>query len=118
MRVLHFRKLTDFRSVKNSGAIWVSLEASPGGQLMTSDDSGANNPNSRYQTVILALTNTTRTSQHTSSQWTTIIGIAAMPGGSICTDPITDHTEQMYQMLQCIINGTMLLLMQLIYLII
>ena len=97
MRVLHFRKLTDFRSVKNSGAIWVSLEASPGGQLMTSDDSGANNPNSRYQSSDTCPNNTTRTSQHTSSQWTTIIGIAAMPGGSSVTDPIinglTDDTN-------------------------
>ena len=88
------QKLTDFRTVKNSGAIWVSLEASPGGQLMTSDDSGANNPNSRYQTSDVCPNNTTRTSQHTSSQWTTIIGVAAMPGGSSLTDPITmTHTH-------------------------
>ena len=88
------QKLTDFRSVKNSGAIWVSLEASPGGQLMTSDDSGANNPNSRYQNNDTCPNNTTRTTQHTSSQWTTIIGIAAMQGGSSRTDPITmTHTH-------------------------
>jgi hypothetical protein len=88
------QKLTDFRSVKNSGAIWVSLESSPGGQLMTSDDSGANNPNSRYQNNDTCPNNTTRTTQHTSSQWTTIIGIAAMQGGSSRTDPITmTHTH-------------------------
>ena len=88
------QKLEDFRAVKNSGAIWVSLEASPGGQLMTSDDSGANNPNSRYQNNDTCPNNTTRTSQHTSSQWTTIIGIAAMQGGSSRTDPITmTHTH-------------------------
>ena len=88
------QKLEDFRAVKNSGAIWVSLEASPGGQLMTSDDSGANNPNSRYQNNDTCPNNTTRTTQHTSSQWTTIIGIAAMQGGSSRTDPITmTHTH-------------------------
>ena len=71
------QKLEDFRAVKNSGAIWVSLEASPGGQLMTTDDNGANNPNSRYQSSDTCVNNTTRSSQHTSSQWTTVIGVAA-----------------------------------------
>jgi len=86
------QKLEDFRTVKNSGAIWVSLEASPGGQLMTTDDSGANNPNNRYQTSDICPNNTTRTSQHTSSQWTTIIGVAAMPGGSTRTSPLDPGT--------------------------
>ena len=71
------QKLEDFRAVKNSGAIWVSLESSPGGQLMTSDNSYANNPNSRYQSSDTCPNNTGRGSQHTSSQWTTIIGVAA-----------------------------------------
>jgi hypothetical protein len=79
------QKLEDFRAVKNSGAIWVSLEGSPGGQLMTSDDSGANNPNSRYQNSDDCPNNTTRSSQHTSSQWTTVIGVAAVPYSSAAT---------------------------------
>lgn len=86
------KKLTDFRAVKNSGAIWVSLESSPGGQLMTTDNSGANNPNSRYQTQDTCPNNTTRTSQHTSSQWTTIIGIAAAATATR-TSPIDPGTN-------------------------
>ncbi len=99
------QKLEDFRTVKNSGAIWVSLEASPGGQLMTTDDSGANNPNSRYQSSDECPNNTTRSSQHTSSQWTTIIGVAASTT-STRTSPLNPGTGVSGSLVYNAMDGT------------
>jgi hypothetical protein len=97
------QKLEDFRSVRHSGAIWGTNEPSPGGQVITANATNIGGAISRYQSSDTCPNNTTRTSQHTSSEWTTIIGLAAMPGGSTRTSPLSPTTGTLVY--NSVVNG-------------
>ena len=83
------QKLQNFRQYRASGLITTDTAA---GEVVVNHigSSLVNNPNGGYNLATDTVYNTqTKSNFYVESEWTTIIGIAGMPGGSNRTDPIS-----------------------------
>ena len=86
------QKLQRFRQYRASGLITTSQTSPPSGEVVINHIGSVlqNNPNAGYNLATDVVTNTqTKSNFYVESAWTTIIGIAGMPGGSNRTDPIS-----------------------------
>ena len=83
------QKLQNFRQYRASGYVTTATETDE--QLIVNHigNVAINNPNCRFQSSDTVKNNHTKSNFYAVSEWTTIIGIAGMPGGSNASNPIT-----------------------------
>lgn len=98
------QKLETFRNHRHSGMIWANSEVPDTGYMMSSDEEGFNNPNG-YGWTDTTINASERSGQKAVSEWTTLFGVAAMPGGYLLDNPITCTNGSLNQVYNSITNG-------------
>lgn len=87
-------KLTDFQTYRLTNLVYRGVEGVGDDLPLTADTFHINNPVSRYLTsYTLAVPSTDRTSQHSSSQWTTLIGFVGGSATNVAANAIDTGTE-------------------------
>ena len=89
------QKLQNFRTYRASGTITKGTQQ---GEVIVSHtgSNNVNNPNDWYQSYNTVYNTQNKTQWWSQSEWTTIVGVAGMPGGSLRSNPITTtytHTQ-------------------------